>query len=122
METHRRVPCRQLHLEGNHVVLDGPDNLLLIAAKHDTLSRVLGPDMDQHGKKWPGQHEPQTKAILAEIIAEAYVWRRLRAELPMLGVGVENLVDPVDYEDYRYQMFEDCYSICHEALTPAFAA
>ena len=98
------------------------DNLLLIAAQHETLSRVLGPDVDAEGNKWPGQHAPQTKAILAEIIAEAYVARRLRDELPMLGVGPENLVDPVDYENYRYRMFDEAYGLCHVALTPAFSS
>src|SRR5690606_23186467 len=52
------------------------ENLLLIAARHETLARVLGPvDEDV---QWPGQNAPQTRAILAEITAEAYVARRLR--------------------------------------------
>jgi hypothetical protein len=98
------------------------ENLLLLAAQHRTLSRVLGPALDpSSGTQWPGQHSPQLKAILAEIIAEAYVSRKLQDELPMLGVGPENLIDPVDYEDYRYKTFEDCFAICHEALTPAWA-
>ena len=93
------------------------ETLVLIAAQHATLRRVLGPDSDN----WPGQHDPQTKAILAELIADAFVARRLQDELPSLGVGAGNLVDPVDYENERYRTFEVCLALCHEALTPAFA-
>ena len=70
--------------------------------------------------KWPGQHDPQARAILAELIAEAYVDRRLGKELPSLGIGPENLVDPVEYESYRYKYFDECFMICHGFLTPAY--
>lgn len=102
--------------------IEAPDRLL-IAAKHSTLSRLLGNDLDsQTGEKWPGQHAPQTRAALAEIIAEAYVARRLDRELAngSLGYGPENLVDPVEYENLRYRCFDECFLICHEALTPSF--
>lgn len=98
-------------------------NRLLIAAQHPTLKRVLGPDVDSNtGERWPGQHAPQTVAILAEVIAEAYTSRRLDKELAAggLGIGPENLVDPFDYENFRYQCFEECYLICHENLTPPY--
>ncbi len=95
--------------------------LLKIAAQHPTLSRVLGPDLDAQGVPWPGQHSPQSKAILAELISDAYAFQRLNQELPSLGIGPENLVDPVEYESRRYSFFEECYLLCHESLTPAFS-
>ncbi|MDJ0766980.1 MAG: hypothetical protein QNJ97_28660 [Myxococcota bacterium] len=95
---------------------DNP-NLLHIAAKHKSLARVLGPEGE-----WPGQNLPQTRAILAELISEAYVDRQLQGVLPSLGVGPENAVDPVEYESYRYRFFEECFTLCHKALTPAFEA
>ena len=98
-------------------------NRVLIAAKHPTLKRVLGPDVDPTTEEqWPGQHAPQTRAILAEVIGEAYVARRLERELEAgtLGWGPENLVDPVDYEQLRYRCFQECQHICHEILTPPY--
>jgi len=95
-------------------------NAVHIAAKHPTLARVLGPDLGAQGVQWPGQEDPQTRAILAELIAEAYVDRRLNQELPSLGIGAENLVDPVEYESYRYSFFEECFMVCHSLLTPGY--
>jgi hypothetical protein len=40
----------------------------------------------------------------------------------MMGIDTENLVDPVDYENRRYQLFEEVYLLCHDSLTPAFEA
>lgn len=98
------------------------ENVLQIAAKHPTLARVLGPDVDPRTKEeWPGQQSPQARAILAELIVEAYVDRRLQSELPSMGVGIENLVDPVDYENFRYQCLEEVFSLVHEALTPEYS-
>jgi hypothetical protein len=95
-------------------------NVLHIAAKHPTLSRVLGPDMDASGIQWPGQHDPQARAILAELISEAYVDRRLDQERGSLGMGPENLVDPTEYEFKRYSFYDECFMICHTLLTPPF--
>jgi hypothetical protein len=93
-------------------------NKLHIAARHLTLSRVLGPPSEN----WPGQNSPQSRAILAELLAEAYVARRIQADLPSLGTGPENSVDPVEYESYRYRYFEEVFPLCHGLLTPAFQA
>jgi hypothetical protein len=103
--------------------IEAPDRLL-VAGKHPTLARLLGTDLDPaSGEAWPGQHAPQTRATIAEIIAEAYVARRLDRELATgsLSYGADNLVDPVEYENLRYRCFEECFLICHEALTPKFA-
>jgi hypothetical protein len=86
-----------------------------IATKHATLTRLFGPA----SQAWPGQSEPQTRAVLAEIIADAYVARRLSDEQASLSSGPENAVDPVDYDSYRYRCFEECLMICHSLLTPA---
>ena len=95
--------------------------LVQIAAKHPTLARVLGPDLDViTGEKWPGQKEPQSRAIIAEIVCEAFVARRLQDELPNLGWGPDNSVDPVDYDNFRYQCLAECVELAHEALTPAY--
>ncbi|SRR6266566_2262164 len=99
-------------------------NTILIAAKHPTLARVLGPDIDPRtGQQWPGQESPQAVAILAEIIAEAFVAKRLEREIVAgnLAYGQEGFVDPVDYENARYRYFEECHLLCHEALTPPYA-
>ena len=101
---------------------DATDSYLVqIAARHATLARVLGPDLDPStGEKWPGQKDPQARAIIAEIICEAFVARRLQDELPNLGWGPDNSVDPVDYDDFRYQCLAECIELAHEALTPAY--
>jgi hypothetical protein len=97
-------------------------NQVVIAAKHPTLARLLGPDLDPGtGEKWPGQHSSQARAVLAEIIAEAFVDRRMQKELPTMGIGPENLVDPVDYEEQRYSFFDEVLVLCHKALTPPFS-
>jgi len=97
-------------------------NQVLIAAKHSTLKRVLGPDVDpKTGEQWPGQDSPQARAILAEIVAEAYVDRMMQRELETLGIGPENLVDPVDFEDLRYTHFDEVLRMCHKALTPSYS-
>jgi hypothetical protein len=93
-------------------------NKLHIAWQHYTLARVLGPAT----QNWPGQHQPQTRAILAELIADAYVSKRIQADLPSLGIGPDNSVDPTEYESYRYRYFEECFPICHNLLTPKFEA
>ena len=102
---------------------DASDSYLVkIAAKHPTLLRVLGPDLDPiTGEKWPGQREPQARAIIAEIICEAFVARRVQDELPNLGVGPDNSVDPVDYDNFRYECLAECFELAHEALTPAYS-
>ncbi|HSW31798.1 MAG TPA: hypothetical protein VLH75_20110 [Longimicrobiales bacterium] len=97
-------------------------NEVLIAAKHPTLRRVLGPDSDPStGEKWPGQDGPQARAILAEVIAEAFVDRMMQRELENLAIGVDSLVDPVEYEDLRYSHFDEVLQLCHKALTPAYS-
>ena len=86
------------------------------------MSRVLGPrQAGSDGESWPGQWFPQTRAILAELIADAFVFRRLESEATMMGIDTNNLVDPVDYENRRYELFEEVYLLCHEALTPDYA-
>lgn len=97
-------------------------NRIVIAAEHPTIARVLGPILDSKtGERWPGQHSPQARAVLAEIVAEAFVDRRMQKELPVMSIGVHNLVDPVEYEDQRYSFLEEVLTICHKALTPAYA-
>ena len=97
-------------------------HLVRIAANHPTLARVLGPDLHpKTGEKWPGQRDPQARAILAEIICEAFVARRLQEELPNLGWGPNNSIDPVDYDNFRYQCLAECVELAHEALTPAYS-
>ena len=92
-------------------------SMVRIAAAHPTLSRVLGPSVEN----WPGQHAPQTRAILAELISEAYVDRRIQQDLPSLGTGPDNSVDPVEYESVRYRYFDECFMLCHTLLTPAYS-
>jgi hypothetical protein len=92
-------------------------NRIRIATKHPTLSRLFGPA----AQKWPGQSEPQTRAVLAEIISDAYVARRLGEEQASLSTGPDNAIDPVDYDSYRYRCLEECLMICHGVLTPAVA-
>lgn len=98
-------------------------NQVVIAAKHPTVARVLGPYADSKtGKSWPGQNNPQARAVLAEIVAEAFVDRKIQKELPTMSEGPHNLVDPVDYEDQRYSYFDEILTICHKALTPAYSS
>src|SRR5205823_2361301 len=69
------------------------NNRVLIAAGHPTVSRVLGPKQTRDGgESWPGQSFPQTRAILAELIADAFVFRKLQDAAPMLGIETGNLV------------------------------
>ena len=97
-------------------------NRVIIAAKHPTIARVLGPDLDpQSGGKWPGQHSPQARAVLAELVAEAFVDRKMQKELPTMAMGPDNLVDPVDYEEQRYSFFDEVLTICHKVLTPPYS-
>jgi hypothetical protein len=106
-------------MPGRRFLWESPtSNKLHIAASHRTLSRVFGPAVEN----WPGQNDPQARAILAELVADAYVYRRIQADLPSLGTGPENAVDPVEYESYRYRYFEEVFMLCHGLLTPAYSA
>jgi hypothetical protein len=106
-------------MPGRRFLWESPtSNRLHLAARHGTLARVLGPAAEN----WPGQNHPQSRAILAELVAEAYVYRRIQADLPSLGTGTENAVDPVEYESYRYRYFEEVLVLCHSLLTPTYSA
>jgi len=98
------------------------NNRVLIAGSHPTVARVLGPKhAREDGESWPGQSLPQTRAILAELIADAFVFRKLQDAAPTLGIETGNLVDPADYDYLRYEFFEEVVLLCHEALTPEYA-
>lgn len=100
------------------------NNRVLIAGGHPTMQRVLGPKQsDSEGHSWPGQSLPQTRAILAELIADAMVYRSLQNKIQYTGIEGTNPIDFfVEMENERYQFFEEFFPICHEALTPAYVA
>lgn len=85
--------------------------LLLIAAKHPSISRYLGEPTEQ---VYPGLNDPRYHTVLAEVIAEALTFRIL--EKQFIKEGQEGMLDYTSTDTYYHRHFSEFLTITHKHL------
>ncbi|MEW6616611.1 MAG: hypothetical protein AB1401_14245 [Thermodesulfobacteriota bacterium] len=85
--------------------------LLLIAARHPSISRYLGEPIEQ---VHPGINSPLYHAVLAEVIAEALTFRIL--EKQFIKEGQEGMLDYTSTDSYYHRHFSEFLTITHKHL------
>lgn len=85
--------------------------LLLIAARHPSISRYLGEPTEQG---YLGLNSPLYHAVLAEVIAEALTFRIL--EKQFIKEGDEGKLDYTSTDSYYHRHFSEFLTITHKHL------
>jgi len=85
--------------------------LLLIAARHPSISRYLGEPTEQ---VYPGLNDPRYHTVLAEVIAEALTFRILEKQFKK--EGQDGMLDYTSTDAYYHRHFSEFLAITHKHL------